>query len=138
MFSERAHLTQEGPIFLERDGTTFKELLNYLHRDRLNLPMFSTAEELELFRKELEFWELYEDLDRLNAEHPKQNPQSANKGQSMTGPFPDPLLTMLGSEPESQSADVRAQWLKLKPLDLFGILTKHPDSLPADKQLIFG
>ncbi len=106
MFSERAHLTQEGPVYLERDGIGVKEVLNFLHRGRQHLPIFPPTQELELFRKELEFWELFEDLERLNIEHPKQNPQSANK-QLIPGPFPEPLVTMLQSEPDSQSPEVR-------------------------------
>ena len=45
-------------VFLDRDGTTFQHLVNYLRNDREVLPEFSDRNDELMFFKELDFWKV--------------------------------------------------------------------------------
>ena len=67
MFSGKHEVPTDdrGNIFLDRDGETFLTLINYLRNHRKELPKFDYIQQEELFLKELEFWELDEDYERM-------------------------------------------------------------------------
>lgn len=48
----------EDEVFLDRDGTTFQHLVNYLRNDREVLPEFSDRNDELQFFKELDFWKV--------------------------------------------------------------------------------
>lgn len=56
---------QDGKIFLDRDGETFLSLVNYLRNNRKVFPKFVSKDEEQMFTKELEFWDMKEDLAKL-------------------------------------------------------------------------
>lgn len=56
---------QDGKIFLDRDGETFLSLVNYLRNNREVFPKFVSKDEEQMFTKELEFWDMKEDLAKL-------------------------------------------------------------------------
>ena len=43
-------------VFLDRDGDTFKAVVNYLRNDRRVFPEFSDKNSEKLFLKEIAFW----------------------------------------------------------------------------------
>lgn len=45
-------------VFLDRDGTTFQHLVNYLRNDREVLPEFADYNDELHFFKELDFWKV--------------------------------------------------------------------------------
>ena len=55
MFSGKYKLVtnEEGNIFLDRNGSTFICLVNYLRNNREEIPSFETLNEQNLFQKEL-------------------------------------------------------------------------------------
>ena len=53
---------QDGFIFLDRDGKTFLNIVNWLRNDRRNFPAFETKLEQDLFLQELNYWKLNEDM----------------------------------------------------------------------------
>jgi hypothetical protein len=58
------HRNEKGNVFLDRDGETFLTLVNYL-RNRKAAPKFDSVRQQELFLKELEFWEMFDDHKKL-------------------------------------------------------------------------
>ena len=56
---------QDGKVFLDRDGETFLSLVNYLRNNRQVFPKFVSKDEEQMFTKELEFWDMKEDLAKL-------------------------------------------------------------------------
>lgn len=48
----------EEEVFLDRDGTTFQHLVNYLRNDREVLPEFQDRNDELMFFKELDFWKV--------------------------------------------------------------------------------
>jgi|TARA_B110001450_G_C17202834_1_gene312128 hypothetical protein len=50
--------SNDGFIFLDRDGKTFLNVINYLRNDRKNFPAFETKLEQDLFIQELNYWKL--------------------------------------------------------------------------------
>lgn len=53
------HTVINDKIFLDRDGTSFNHLVNYLRHERNYLPSFKSKNEEELFVKELKFWGIH-------------------------------------------------------------------------------
>lgn len=51
-------VTDEGEVFLDRDGKTFETLLNYLRDDRKVFPEFMFRHEETMFFKELQYWNI--------------------------------------------------------------------------------
>tara|TARA_B110000285_G_C14858419_1_gene483354 strand:+ start:302 stop:589 length:288 start_codon:yes stop_codon:yes gene_type:complete len=47
-------------IFIDRDGPTFSNLINYLRNDREEYPIFENTSDQHLFYKELKYWEFPE------------------------------------------------------------------------------
>jgi hypothetical protein len=61
MFSgKHEHKTVDGKVFLDRDGPTFKTLINYLRNGQELVPEFETKNAEMMFYKELQFWEIGE------------------------------------------------------------------------------
>ena len=59
MFSGMHELKKiDGEVFLDRDGTTFQHLVNYLRNDRTVLPEFSDKNDEIMFYKEADFWKV--------------------------------------------------------------------------------
>ena len=48
----------DGKIFLDRDGKTFKELINFLRTECLIYPQFETEYDEKLFMAELAYWKI--------------------------------------------------------------------------------
>ena len=47
-------------IFIDRDGSTFQALINYLRNEREEVPLFENSRDEHLFFKELKFWDFPE------------------------------------------------------------------------------
>ena len=61
MFSgNHEHKVIDGKVFIDRDGETFKTLVNYLRNEQAFLPDFETKNQELMFNKELQFWEIGE------------------------------------------------------------------------------
>ena len=59
MFSgKHEHKIVDGKVFLDRDGDTFKMVINYLRNDQELIPEFDTKNQEVMFFKELQFWEI--------------------------------------------------------------------------------
>jgi hypothetical protein len=59
MFSgKHEHKIVDNKVFLDRDGPTFKHLINYLRNDQELIPEFETKNQEQMFFKELQFWEI--------------------------------------------------------------------------------
>ena len=60
MFSGRHNLptleSDESRIFIDRDGETFSEIINYLRNTRKEVPIFESENKAQLFSRELDFW----------------------------------------------------------------------------------
>ena len=52
----------DDEVFIDRDGTTFECLLNYLRNDRRIWPDFKTEHEDSLFQQELKYWGIKDDI----------------------------------------------------------------------------
>jgi hypothetical protein len=64
LFSDMHELKKiDEEVFLDRDGETFKTLVNYLRNDRKVFPEFSEKNSENMFYKEMKFWGIYEDTD---------------------------------------------------------------------------
>ena len=50
-------------VFLDRDGETFKTLVNFLRNDRKVFPEFNDKNAENMFYKEMKFWGIEEDKD---------------------------------------------------------------------------
>lgn len=50
-------------VFLDRDGETFKSVVNYLRNDRRVFPEFSDKNQEKLFLKEIEFWGIDKNIE---------------------------------------------------------------------------
>lgn len=70
MFSGRHSIpkNEKGNVFIDRDGEAFLAIVNYLRDGRRNIPEFDSIKQKQLFIKELEFWEMKEDLMRFQKE----------------------------------------------------------------------
>ena len=51
----------DNSIFLDRDGTTFQKLVNYLRNDRKIYPEFENPNDQRLFTEELNYWGIKDD-----------------------------------------------------------------------------
>ena len=57
MFSDMHELKMiDEQVFLDRDGTTFTQLVNYLRNERKIFPEFENKHDEHMFIKELHFW----------------------------------------------------------------------------------
>ena len=67
MFAGKHELKKDksGKVYIDRDGNTFLLLVNYLRNERKSIPMFETFTQYCFFEKELEFWGMKYDLERL-------------------------------------------------------------------------
>jgi hypothetical protein len=62
MFSGMHELKRvDNSIFLDRDGTTFQKLVNYLRNDRKIYPEFENTNDQRLFTEELNYWCIKDD-----------------------------------------------------------------------------
>ena len=59
---------QNGGIYIDRDPETFEILINYLRNEKKYFPKFRHRRERELFRQELEFWEISYDQEKWSKE----------------------------------------------------------------------
>ena len=58
----------DGEVFIDRDGETFKQLLNYLRNGQDLIPEFDSKNQELMFMKELQYWrigEQFRDIDEL-------------------------------------------------------------------------
>ncbi|CAH3194605.1 unnamed protein product [Porites evermanni] len=84
MFSGRFPMkpTEDGTFFIDRDGTYFRYILNYLRDGKLSLPEGATFfEEIEA---EAEFYQIQGILEELGKPRPSK---SADRGAKATEPF---------------------------------------------------
>ena len=64
LFSEMHELKKvDDEIFLDRDGSTFETLVNYLRNDRKIFPEFVEKNSENMFFKELQYWGIDQGLD---------------------------------------------------------------------------
>lgn len=60
----------DGEVFIDRDGETFKQLLNYLRNGQDLIPEFDSKNQELMFMKELQYWrigEQFRDIDELKS-----------------------------------------------------------------------
>lgn len=70
----------EDEVFLDRDGTTFQHLVNYLRNSQEVFPEFMDRNEEKHFYKELEFWQIpLKNKVKTQNNHNNQN----NRGSSL-------------------------------------------------------
>ena len=81
---------QDGnTVFIDRDGPTFSNLINYLRNDRQDYPIFESTQDQHLFYKELKYWEFPE------ADYVQQGKVA----------FPQELVDIFKSEPGVSDAN---------------------------------
>ena len=51
----------DNSIFLDRDGSTFQKLVNYLRNERKIYPEFEYPNDQRLFTEELNYWGIKDD-----------------------------------------------------------------------------
>ena len=80
MFSGRFSMkpSQDGAFFIDRDGTYFRYILNYLRDGKLSLPEGATF--LEEIEAEAEFYQIQGILDELGHPRPATRPNQGAKG----------------------------------------------------------
>ena len=104
---------QDGKVFLDRDGETFLSLINYLRNNREVFPKFVSKDEEQMFTKELEFWDMKEDLAKLirgetGMEQDEMNLAQAEKAESVIvdGAIPDPCDAVASGNPDNDGDGV--------------------------------
>ena len=60
--------TKDTAIYLDRDPVIFEIIINYLRNDKKEFPKFIHRRERELFRQELEYWEIAYNQEKWNQE----------------------------------------------------------------------
>lgn len=45
-------------VFIDRDGSAFENMVNYLRNERKNYPQFENRNDEDKFLRELKFWEI--------------------------------------------------------------------------------
>jgi hypothetical protein len=64
LFSDMHELKKiNEEVFLDRDGDTFKSVVNYLRNDRRVFPEFSDKNNEKLFLKEIAFWGIDKNIE---------------------------------------------------------------------------
>ena len=64
LFSEMHELKRvDDEVFLDRDGSTFETLVNYLRNERKIFPEFTEKNAENMFFKELQYWGIEQGLD---------------------------------------------------------------------------
>jgi predicted HTH transcriptional regulator len=59
LFSGMNELKKTGEeVFIDRDGTAFENMVNYLRNERANYPQFENRNDEDKFLRELKFWEI--------------------------------------------------------------------------------
>ena len=59
LFSDMHELKKvDNEIFIDRDGSTFETLVNYLRNERKIFPEFSEKNSEKMFFKELQYWDI--------------------------------------------------------------------------------
>ena len=86
MFSGRFPMkpSEDGTFFIDRDGTYFRYILNYLRDGKLSLPEGATV--IEEIEAEAEFYQIQGILEELGKPRPSK---SADRGVNVTKPFAD-------------------------------------------------
>ena len=60
MFSGRHKLptleSDESRVFIDRDGETFSDVINYLRNSKREMPFFESENKAKIFSQELDFW----------------------------------------------------------------------------------
>ena len=84
MFSGRFPMkpSEDGTFFIDRDGTYFRYILNYLHDGKLSLPEGATV--IEEIEAEAEFYQIQGILEELGKPRPSKG---ADRGVNATKPF---------------------------------------------------
>ena len=96
----------EKTIFLDRDGPTFMNMINYLRNQRKEIPIFETTKDEHLFYRELQYWE-FPDFSYLEKRLK----------------FPDKLVDIFNSHPKSVEDQVLNSWMTLGILNLYDLVS---------------
>lgn len=70
---------ENGKIFIDRDGETFQQVVNYLRNNKADLPKFVSMKERKSFFQELEFWHI-ETKHVFDAPQERYQRRYTNKG----------------------------------------------------------
>ena len=92
-------------VFLDRDGPTFTNMINYLRNERREIPIFETTKDEHLFYRELQFWE-FPDFNFLEKRLK----------------FPDQISDIFKNEPTKVEDEVLMSWRQLKILHLYDLV----------------
>ena len=66
--------TLKQHYFIDRDGPTFRHILNFLRYEELVLP--SDYKELEILKREAEYYEITALIDKITSAEEKECPES--------------------------------------------------------------
>ena len=131
----------DGEVFLDRDGSTFLNLVNYLRNDREVFPDFMDHNDERQFLKELEFWKVptkYGKMGKSLAPVPQVQSYQSQKVTVMSQQQNDAMSGVSGGE-DSQGVALKAakdKWNELGPLRLDDIVANS--EVPIDQSMKFG
>lgn len=117
MFSGMHELKKvDDAYFIDRDGATFLQLINFLRNDRKIYPEFETANDQKQFSEELIFWGIRDD----RPEEKKLESQFSKELMDMLRTEPGGTQD-LGDHKNSVNPLVKQTWNMLGPLRLLEI-----------------
>ena len=127
MFSGRHNLptveTDKSRIFIDRDGETFSEIINYLRNTRREMPVFDSENKAQMFSCELDFWgiETFEE----------------QKDKELLKLFPKSIINIFEQEPRVSEKMVEI-WREIGPLNLAMVHKNcETDSIGVDIHIDF-
>lgn len=73
---------KDDEIFLDRDGTAFETLVNYLRNERKVFPEFSDKNSENMFYKELHYWGIDQEHREWQEEYLKRLDKNTYRGSA--------------------------------------------------------
>ena len=97
---------KDDEIFLDRDGTAFETLVNYLRNERKVFPEFSDKNSENMFYKELHYWGIDQEHREWQEEYLKRLDKNTYRGSaqaSAMSQYPVPSKSGLKAQTLSQT-----------------------------------
>lgn len=102
---------KDNGVFIDRDGSTFINLVNYLRSDRKEVPIFENTKDEHLFYRELQFWG-FPDFSYLEKRLK----------------FPEGLADLFRDEPQNVDDNILQKWRNLGPLNIYDLVSLNSKS----------